>query len=80
MDICPCMYTQNDHTGDCVCNRCHGDIYGCECPMIHTDICSERSEEKKVMEVNRLVRVLGLSKTYKLVKNVEDEQPLKEET
>lgn len=36
--ICECMYFQNDH-GDSVCKSCYGDIYACECPIVHRYNC-----------------------------------------
>lgn len=115
MDICDCMFELNS-AGEYVCRICKGDIYGCECPLIHTKKCEESnsavthdcsngkcsdcpgegefivagegrvilkcrhychpsgsskiSEEKKVLEVNRLMRVLDLTRSYKLVKKV----------
>lgn len=43
---CECMYTQNE-SGDSVCYRCHGDIYSCECPLIHSRMCPNNDKEKE---------------------------------
>ncbi len=40
--ICECMYTQNS-VGDSVCNKCHGDIYACDCPLAHSRRCEEKA-------------------------------------
>lgn len=42
--ICECMYTQNS-AGDCVCKSCCGDIYECECPLIHSQTCEWRKNK-----------------------------------
>ncbi len=71
MDICDCMCTQNEN-GDSECRRCHGDIYGCDCPLTHNPTCEKREEsidqQERVLHVNNLVKILGLSRTYKVVK------------
>ncbi len=74
MVVCECMCFQNEN-GDSVCIRCRGDIYSCECPLRHNPNCEKKddSQEKaKVIQTNRLVQVLGLSRTHKVVRR-EDE-------
>ena len=41
MQLCECMYTQNS-AGQAVCKYCFGDIYACECPLIHNVRCPNR--------------------------------------
>lgn len=36
--LCACMYKE-DHLGQSVCKRCNGDVYGCECPYVHSILC-----------------------------------------
>ncbi len=73
--FCECMFKQNKY-GDSVCNKCHGDIYSCECPLLHTRKClDDRIRVQGVEEVHRLIQHLGLNDTHMLV-----ERPLKEET
>ncbi len=73
--FCECMFKQNEH-GDSVCNECRSDIYGCDCPLIHTRKClDDRIRGQGVEEVHRLIQHLGLDDTHMLI-----ERPLKEET
>ncbi len=39
MEICECMYIQNEVV-DSVCKNCRGDIYGCDCLPIHSRKCT----------------------------------------
>ncbi len=75
INFCECMFKQNEE-GYSVCNRCHSDIYGCDCPLVHTRKClDDRVRVQGVEEVNRLIQHLGLEDTHILV-----ERPLKEKT
>lgn len=72
MDICACMYMENKR-GDKRCHRCRKNIYGCNCPLIHARGCSNEKDDtedqrERVIQVDRLVQVLGLSRTHKLVR------------
>ncbi len=67
MNFCECMFKQNER-GDSVCNRCRGDIYSCECPLLHTRKClDDRSREQGIEQVHRLIQHLGLDDTHTLV-------------
>ncbi len=37
-EVCECMIIEHDD-GSSMCRLCHGDIYGCECPMFHRKGC-----------------------------------------
>jgi hypothetical protein len=46
MNVCECMYTQNS-IGQAVCKQCFGDIYACECPLIHSVKCDNKENNKQ---------------------------------
>jgi hypothetical protein len=61
------MFKQNKH-GDSVCNKCHGDIYSCECPLLHSRKClDDRIRVQGIEEVHRLIQHLGLDDTHTLI-------------
>lgn len=48
MDICDCMYEENE-LGQSVCRLCHGDVYACDCPLVHTRRCDEERRPYKLL-------------------------------
>ncbi len=81
INFCECMFKQNEE-GYSVCNRCHSDIYGCDCPLIHhTRKCfDDRIRGQGVEEVRRLIQHLGLNNTHMLVEREAHDRIKKVET
>lgn len=46
MHVCECMATQQED-GSSRCNQCRGDIYACECPLVHKLTCPYNPENNK---------------------------------
>ena len=46
MHICECMATQQED-GSSRCNQCRGDVYACECPLVHKMSCPYNPENNK---------------------------------
>lgn len=46
MYICPCMSIQQSD-GSEACRICRGDVYACDCPMVHSIRCEDHPSKKE---------------------------------